>query len=75
MTAMGSTEELLLPPEYLFASEWERESAPSLPPLRGRGGASRHKRRRQQQPPHSSLPLAGDEDKPQQQQVSVKELS
>lgn len=76
MTAMGSTEELLLPPEYLFASEWERESAPSLPPLRGRGGASRHKRRRQQQqqPPHSSLPLAGDEDKPQQQ-VSVKELS
>ncbi|XP_039194267.1 uncharacterized protein FAM241A [Crotalus tigris] len=65
---MGSTEELLLPPEYLFASEWERESAPSLPPLRGRGGASRHKRRRQQQqPPHSSLPLVGDEDKPQQQ--------
>ncbi|KAG8134503.1 hypothetical protein E2320_007606 [Naja naja] len=66
---MGSTEEVLLPPEYLLESEWGRESAPPLPPLRGRGSASRHKRRRQQQQqqqPQSSLPLAGDEDKPQQ---------
>ncbi|XP_026553993.1 uncharacterized protein FAM241A isoform X3 [Pseudonaja textilis] len=70
---MGSTEELLLPPEYLLESEWERESAPPLPPLRGRGSASRHKRRRQQQQPQSSLPLAGDEDKPQQQQVLQEE--
>ncbi|XP_032080357.1 uncharacterized protein FAM241A [Thamnophis elegans] len=71
---MGSTEELLLPPECLLESEWERGSAPAppLPPLRGRGAASRHKRRRQQQqqqpqPAQSSLPLAGDEDKPPQQ--------
>lgn len=66
---MGSTEELLLPPECLLESEWELGSAspPPLPPLRGRGAASRHKRRRQQQQPQpaqSSLPLAGDEDKP-----------
>uniref|UniRef100_A0A8C5SN30 Family with sequence similarity 241 member A n=1 Tax=Laticauda laticaudata TaxID=8630 RepID=A0A8C5SN30_LATLA len=69
---MGSTEELLLPPEFLLESEWERESALPLPPLRGRGSASRHKRRRQQQqqqPAQSSLPVAGDEDKPQQQVV------
>ncbi|XP_026524481.1 uncharacterized protein FAM241A isoform X2 [Notechis scutatus] len=72
---MGSTEELLLPPEYLLESEWERESAPPLPPLRGRGSAPRHKRRRQQQQqqPQSSLPLAGDEDKPHQQQVLQEE--
>ncbi|KAM6441405.1 uncharacterized protein FAM241A isoform 1-T1 [Liasis olivaceus] len=71
---MGSTEELLLPPEYLFESEWEREPAPSLPSVRGRGGGSRHRRRRQQQQqPHSPLPLAGDEDKPQQQQQVLQE--
>ncbi|XP_058048915.1 uncharacterized protein FAM241A [Ahaetulla prasina] len=73
---MASTEELLLPPEYLLESEWGRESAPSLPPLRGRGAASRHKRRRQQQPQpsQSSLPLAGDEDKPPQpQQQALQE--
>ncbi|XP_070612767.1 uncharacterized protein FAM241A [Erythrolamprus reginae] len=71
---MGSTEELLLPPpEYLLESEWERGSAPPLPPLRGRGAASRHKRRRQQQQqPRSSLSLAGDEEKPQQQVLQAE---
>ncbi|XP_061441359.1 uncharacterized protein FAM241A [Rhineura floridana] len=59
---MGSTEELLLPPEYVFEREWE--PAPSLSSLGGRA-AARHRRRRQQQ--QQQPPPPEDEEEEEQQ--------